>query len=272
MNNPLFRCSACGGQSSKAGKCPNCGKWNTLSDGGPALLRVIGGVSGPTPICDIVTEDYEKILTGVEGLDEVLDGGLVKGSVTLIGGEPGTGKSTLLLMVANHWADSRDETVLYISGEETAEQINLRGKRLGTLSKKLLLFGTHSLQEIQTAVQNTRPTLLIVDSVQSTYDNQTGGAVGSTNQCKAVAARITETSKKSGIVSFLVCHITKSGDLAGPSALEHIVDTSLVLECTDGIIRKLKPFKNRFGATDKTASFCMASEGLIGVEEEEDEE
>ena len=267
----VHRCSSCGGTSPQwAGQCPTCGEWNTLAEEAVrAVGRPVGAaVSAGEPallVADVPTEERRPVATGVEELDRVLGGGLVPGSVTVIGGAPGMGKSTLLLQAAAAVAAS-GRTALYASSEESRVQVRARAERLGALTDRLWLHAEASVDDLVGALDSVRPDLVVVDSVQTAFDPETGSAPGSLNQVRAVAQRLVVEARARGCAVVLVGQVTKDGHLAGPKALEHIVDTVLAFEGDKHhALRLLRAVKHRYGATDDLGVLEMTEGGLIGV-------
>jgi len=264
----LFVCQSCGYRSVKwMGRCPSCGEWNSLleeresasSFSLPAEGRIL-------PVEAWEEEERERISTGYGNLDLALGGGLVEGQVLLLAGEPGIGKSTLLLQVGANLA--KEGKVLYVSGEESGTQIATRARRLGVKEKNLLLYPEVVLERILEAVRRERPSLLVVDSVQTVFSEKLESSAGSVSQVREVAYRITELCKETGVPAFLVGQITKEGSIAGPKVLEHIVDTVLQFEGERyAFYRVVKVVKNRFGATGEVAVFKMGDRGLEEVPE-----
>jgi DNA repair protein RadA/Sms len=257
------------------GQCPGCSEWNTLDEvvvQAGTKGRGLGGVAvhapgaqPPQPMGDIDVEGWHPRPTGVPEFDRVLGGGLVEGSVTLVGGEPGVGKSTLVLQVAIAVA-AQGRRVLYLSGEESAAQVRHRSERLGAIPDELWLAPETSLTGALAAIDLVQPELLIVDSVQTLADPALGGVPGSVTQVREVAARLVAEAKSRPLAIVLVGHVTKDGSLAGPRVLEHTVDTVLAFE-GDGhhLLRLLRAVKHRFGATDELGVFEMSGSGLGGV-------
>lgn len=268
----VFRCTECGTSVPKwVGRCPGCEEWNTLIEEldaearGPSASLLLGPRDAPTPISDVDVADWQARPTGIPELDRVLGGGLVPGSVTLIGGEPGIGKSTLLLQAMSAIADD-GITVLYISAEESKQQVRLRAERLGTLQSTLWLASETSLPHILDDIDEIAPTVVIVDSIQSVHHPDISSAPGSVAQVRECAARLVATAKSRDLAIVLVGHVTKEGGLAGPRVLEHVVDTVLAFEGDrHHALRLLRAAKHRFGATDQLGLFEMTEDGLIGV-------
>ncbi len=268
----VFRCSECGTSVPKwVGRCPGCEEWNTLIEeldavsSGPSASLLLGPRDTPTPISDVDVADWQARPTGIDELDRVLGGGLVPGSVTLIGGEPGIGKSTLLLQAMSSIA-THGVRVLYISAEESKQQVRLRAERLGTLQPTLWLASETSLPHILDDIDEISPTVVIVDSIQSVHHPDISSAPGSVSQVRECAARLVAAAKSRDLAIVLVGHVTKEGGLAGPRVLEHVVDTVLAFEGDrHHALRLLRAAKHRFGATDQLGLFEMTEDGLIGV-------
>ncbi|TDE87265.1 DNA repair protein RadA [Deinococcus sp. S9] len=269
-----YVCTSCGYQSAKPlGRCPNCQAWNSFEEELPAAVpgktRMggsggYGGVVGGklTPLSTVGRREEPRLTSGIPELDRVLGGGLVAGSVTLIGGEPGIGKSTLLLLVADRLARN-GQTVLYVAGEESLEQIRLRADRLNVTAEIQLTRDTRA-EHIAALMQEHRPALCIVDSIQ-TVTVEAEGAPGGVAQVREGTALLTRAAKETGTATVLVGHVTKEGTVAGPKVMEHIVDTTVFLE-TVGAFRLLRSVKNRFGQAGELGVFEMRGEGLVAVE------
>jgi len=265
-----FICQACGSETSKwFGRCPGCGEWNTLVEekinsnrtswfGQPAQ-------STPQPITEIRTEDKKRYPTNSSELDRVLGGGIVPGSVVLIGGDPGIGKSTLLLQLAHSFAQAAG-TVLYVSGEESARQVKMRSNRLGPAVDKLFVYAENNLELIESAIKEMKPGLVIIDSIQTVYNPDLSSAPGSVSQLRECTAELARNAKSEDIPIFIVGHVTKEGSIAGPRVLEHIVDTVLYLEGErHHSYRILRAVKNRFGSTNEIGIFEMTESGMKEV-------
>jgi len=269
----VFSCRACGGESPKwLGKCPHCGEWNTLEEGlaeAPQRNRFQGlAAAGPAPavatLAEIEAADVERESTGQEELDRVLGGGLVAGGVVLIGGDPGIGKSTLLLQALD--AMSARLPVLYVTGEESGAQVALRARRLGLAGARVRVLAEIHLERILATLDSEKPALAVIDSIQTLYSEQLTSAPGSVTQVRECAAQLTRVAKSRGIGIVLVGHVTKEGALAGPRVLEHIVDTVLYFEGdTHSSFRLVRAIKNRFGAVNEIGVFAMTERGLKGV-------
>jgi DNA repair protein RadA/Sms len=267
----VFTCQKCGCQAPKwLGKCPDCGAWNSMAEESsikpPPGAGAIGGHnSKPIPICDVPAQSETRVATGIGELDRVLGGGIVPGSLILIGGDPGIGKSTLLLQAMHNLASSVGE-VLYVSGEESASQTRLRGERLSASHKRLLILAENSLEAILAHAAARNPQAMVIDSIQTVWTSTLESAPGSVSQVRESAGKLMVLAKKSGIPIFLVGHVTKDGAIAGPRVLEHMVDSVLYFE-GDGShpFRILRAVKNRFGSTNEIGVFEMKQEGLREV-------
>jgi len=266
----VFRCSECGGASPKwVGRCPSCTEWNTLVEELDVPTPAMAGLGAPldraVPIADVDTDEWHPRSTGIAEVDRVLSGGLVPGSVTLVGGEPGIGKSTLLLQVASAVAQA-GATALYVSAEESKQQVRLRAERLGTLAPRLYLASETAVPHLMAHYDEVQPDLVVVDSIQTVYDPQLGSAPGSVAQVRECAARLVQQAKARGVSTVLVGHVTKDGGLAGPRVLEHVVDTVLAFEGDrHHALRLLRASKHRFGSTDELGLFEMTDGGLAAV-------
>ncbi|MEW6776566.1 MAG: DNA repair protein RadA [Bdellovibrionota bacterium] len=270
----VFVCGGCGYESPKwAGKCPECGAWNSFAEEivektAAKRSAARGGGIEPTALSDVSTTVGRRLSTGLSELDRVLGGGMVPGSVILLGGDPGIGKSTLLLQALSACAGAQGRVpVLYVSGEESAAQIRLRGERLDALSPDVLLFCETSLEAILEQVRRTKPALLAVDSIQTLASEALTSIPGSVSQVREAAGRLTRLAKEEGVTVWLVGHLTKEGSLAGPKILEHLVDTVAYFEGDRGTpYRILRAVKNRFGSTNEIGVFEMKAGGLFPVE------
>ncbi|RTZ44442.1 DNA repair protein RadA [Candidimonas sp. SYP-B2681] len=266
----LFICTDCGGTCPKwEGKCPHCNAWNTLQesrDPGIATHRFapLAGASPIQSLAEIEARELPRQPTGITEFDRVLGGGLVTGAVVLIGGDPGIGKSTLLLQALVSL--SHAVKVLYVTGEESAEQIALRARRLELATGDVNLLAEIRLEAIITALMEQRPSVAVIDSIQTLYSSELSAAPGSVSQVRECAAQLTRLAKQTGITIVLIGHVTKDGTLAGPRVLEHIVDTVLYFEGdTHSSFRLIRAFKNRFGAVNELGVFAMTDRGLRGV-------
>ncbi|HAK87499.1 MAG: DNA repair protein RadA [Nitrospirae bacterium GWC2_46_6] len=268
----VFQCQACGYSSPKwLGKCPDCGAWNSFSEEkqSPKPLRSFG-LSEPQPLSKIVGGRENRTLIGIQEFDRVLGGGLVNGSIILIGGDPGIGKSTLLLQavakITEQQSDTELRTVLYVSGEESPEQIKLRAERLSIDSDNIILLPETLVENIINAANDLKPSAVVIDSIQTIYTEELTSAPGSVGQIRESAAKLMFFAKRSDIPVFLIGHVTKEGAIAGPRVLEHIVDTVLYFEGDRGHpYRILRTMKNRFGSTNEIGVFEMTDEGLMEI-------
>ncbi|MGE5170687.1 MAG: DNA repair protein RadA [Rudaea sp.] len=266
----LHTCTECGGQAPKwQGQCPHCGAWNTLVEtlATPAPARfegVAGARSRVTPLAAVTPRASLRIPTGLEEFDRVLGDGLVPGGVILLGGDPGIGKSTLLLQAGA--ALGAAHRTLYVTGEESAEQIALRARRLGLVNAPLELLAEVQLEAIVAAIDATAPEVVVIDSIQTIYTEALASAPGSVAQVRECAAQLTRLAKQRGVVVLFVGHVTKEGAIAGPRVLEHIVDTVLYFEGDPhSSFRLVRAIKNRFGAANELGVFAMTERGLRGV-------
>ena len=270
-NKTVFFCGECGYESVKwLGQCPSCKTWNSFTEApvvkkGGSSLKTGTAASLPTKIKDISLEADERIITGISELDRVLGGGIVKGSLVLVGGDPGIGKSTLLLQMCAELAE-KNISVLYVSGEESERQIAIRSERLGGKFSDMLLFCETDIEKIEAAIEQGRPEVVIVDSIQTMYSSKADSAAGSISQVREVTSTLLRISKGLGVSIFIVGHVTKEGTVAGPRTLEHMVDTVLYFEGEDvASYRILRAVKNRFGSTNEVGVFDMEQTGLREV-------
>ncbi len=279
MSKPksIYTCTECGGTSPKwLGKCPACEAWNTLvetvaTDAAAPSKHRYQSLAGALPVAtlaDIDAADFERQPTGIDELDRVLGGGIVAGGVVLIGGDPGIGKSTLLLQALD--ALSRNLRTLYVTGEESGAQVALRARRLGlgeaSGGSQVRVIAEIQLEKIAAAIAAEQPAVCVIDSIQTVYSDQLTSAPGSVAQVRECAAQLTRIAKSSGTTIVLVGHVTKEGALAGPRVLEHIVDTVLYFEGdTHSAFRLVRAIKNRFGAVNEIGVFAMTERGLKGV-------
>ncbi len=269
----IYSCRECGYQTPKwMGKCPDCGRWDTLAEeiavkskrSYPFLEQNTEEIR-PVPIDAIDIGDEERVMTGINEFDRVLGGGLVAGSLVLIGGDPGIGKSTLMLQALNGLT-GENRIVLYVSGEESNRQIRIRSKRLGISSSGLHVLSEIDLDSILSSVSKLKPLALAIDSIQTMYNSEVTSAPGSVGQVRESAMRLMLSAKKSGIPTFLIGHVTKEGAIAGPKLLEHMVDTVLYFEGErNHVFRILRAVKNRFGSTNEIGVFEMKDTGLDEV-------
>ncbi|MCC7038725.1 MAG: DNA repair protein RadA [Burkholderiales bacterium] len=266
----VYACTECGGASPKwQGQCPHCGAWNTLVESlaAPVSTRfesVAGMRSTVTALASVTAQESERIATGLAEFDRVLGGGLVAGGVVLLGGDPGIGKSTLLLQASAALGAARK--TLYVTGEESVEQVALRAQRLGLVQAPVMLLAEVQLEAIVAAIGELAPEVVVIDSIQTVYTEALQSAPGSVAQVRECAAQLTRLAKKRGIVIVFVGHVTKEGALAGPRVLEHIVDTVLYFEGDPhSSFRLVRAIKNRFGAANELGVFAMTERGLRGV-------
>jgi DNA repair protein RadA/Sms len=270
----VYTCSECGGITPKwLGKCPHCNAWNTLEEtraeapGKNRMQALTRGLNVPQPVttlADIEAGDVSRTPTGHEELDRVLGGGIVAGGVVLIGGDPGIGKSTLLLQALDSL--SRQMPVLYVTGEESGAQVAMRAQRLGLDGSKVRVQAEIQLENIIATLEAEQPSFCVIDSIQTIFSDQLTSAPGSVAQVRECAAHLTRVAKSSGCTMVLVGHVTKEGALAGPRVLEHIVDTVLYFEGdTHSSFRMIRAIKNRFGAVNEIGVFAMTERGLKGV-------
>ena len=272
----LYTCTDCGGTSPKwLGKCPACGAWNTLietvAETAGGKNRFATGVAALAPsadvavLADIEAQDVARTPTGQDELDRVLGGGMVEGGVVLIGGDPGIGKSTLLLQAMDGLQRTGLHT-LYVTGEESGAQVALRSRRLGLDHSQVQVLAETQLEKILATVDKLAPAVVVIDSIQTVYSDALTSAPGSVAQVRECAAHLTRMAKQSGVATVLVGHVTKEGALAGPRVLEHMVDTVLYFEGeSDGRLRLLRAVKNRFGAVNELGVFGMTDKGLKEV-------
>jgi DNA repair protein RadA/Sms len=269
----IYCCQTCGYQSPKwMGKCPDCGTWDSIVEERAAvgLFRNAAGKStvpqnSPVPIDTIALENENRLLTGIQEFDRVLGGGLVPGTLVLVGGDPGIGKSTLMLQ-ALYGLANQGKRVLYVSGEESNQQIRLRSQRLTAVSSELMVAAEVEIDAILAMIQTAGARVVVIDSIQTMYNPELTSAPGSVSQVREATVRLMLTAKKTGIPIFLVGHVTKEGAIAGPKLLEHMVDTVLYFEGErNHIFRILRAVKNRFGSTNEIGVFEMKDQGLDEV-------
>ena len=275
-SNSVFFCQNCGYESSKwMGQCPGCKEWNSFveepvrKETHMGAASRTGGSRGslptPTVLADVCVRVEDRVSTGLKELDLVLGGGIVKGSLTLVGGDPGIGKSTLLLQVCRHLSDA-GHRVLYISGEESLSQIKLRADRIGTFSDKMELLCETNLGEIAEVIRVQKPETVVIDSIQTMYNEEVSSAPGSVSQVRESTGILMQLAKGLGVSIFIVGHVTKEGTVAGPRVLEHMVDTVLYFEGDrHASYRILRGVKNRFGSTNEIGVFEMQEQGLVEV-------
>ena len=275
-----YRCTQCGyTQPRWLGRCPDCGEWNTLEEtiiqdggagaaafgSGAAALSRTGAVPRAMPLSAVDAQDGARMTTGIPELDRVLGGAATKRSAILVGGEPGIGKSTLLLQAAS--TASTNGRILYVSGEESPSQIRARADRLGVATDRIEILSASRLEDIERALNEINPVFVIVDSIQTVYSPDAGSVPGTVNQLKLCAHELVSWVKERDAVMFLVAHVTKDGTIAGPKALEHLVDTVVSFERNDEDVRFLRALKNRFGSVDELGIFQMTDKGLRTVED-----
>ena len=266
----VYTCTECGGQSPKwQGQCPHCGVWNTLVETiatpPPARFHSVAGKTGTVRrLSSVDAAATPRFATGVDEFDRVLGGGLVPGGVILLGGDPGIGKSTLLLQAMAAIGAAR--STLYVTGEESVEQVALRAQRLGLVNAPVSLLAEVQLEAIIATIGNEKPEVVVIDSIQTAYTEALTSAPGSVAQVRECAAQLTRLAKQRGIVVIFVGHVTKEGAIAGPRVLEHIVDTVLYFEGdTHSSFRLVRAIKNRYGAANELGVFAMTERGLKGV-------
>lgn len=269
----IFVCSSCGYESAKwLGKCPACNEWNSFYEekivntsntaGGKSSLDKERSI--PRKLKDVEGIETARTSTGIGELDRVLGGGLVKGSLVLVGGEPGIGKSTLILQLCDKVKG--EGKVLYISGEESAEQVKIRADRLNINNDDLMFLGETNIDNIQDAIISINPKLVIIDSIQTMYSEEITSAAGTVSQVREITARIMRMCKDNGITTIIIGHVTKDGNIAGPRVLEHMVDTVLYIEGERYFsYRILRSVKNRFGSTNEIGMFEMKNEGMVEI-------
>ena len=268
----VFFCTECGNESPRwMGRCPGCGAYNTMQEHiekpaapGRSKPAPVGVSRKPQSICQVDCDEEIRFLTGIGELDRVLGGGAVSGSLVLVGGAPGIGKSTLLLQICSRLCTQR--RVLYVSGEESERQLKLRAQRLGVNSQELLILSETDLSVILDCAEETNADILIVDSIQTLYSGDNESAPGSVSQVKDCTLSLMQLSKRNGVTVFVVGHINKDGNIAGPKVLEHMVDCVLYFEGDpNSSYRLLRAAKNRFGSTNEIGVFEMGEKGLVGV-------
>lgn len=267
----VFYCTSCGNETPRwQGRCPSCGAWNTIEEhiekpaGVKAKSAPVGQSKRPQKLSDVASDEEVRFSTGMRELDRVLGGGAVAGSLVLVSGAPGIGKSTLLLQICNSLCAGR--RVLYVSGEESERQLKLRAERLGVNPEELFILSETRLSDLLEAASETKPDILIVDSIQTLYNEENDSSPGSVSQVKDCTMSMMQLSKSSGITVFVVGHINKDGNIAGPKVLEHMVDCVLYFEGDpNSSYRLLRAAKNRFGSTNEIGVFEMRDAGLVEV-------
>lgn len=267
----VFFCSQCGHESPKwLGRCPACGEWNTfveqnVSKSQSKARGAAAAADPPVSLSEVGADTRERVATGIGELDRALGGGIVPGAVVLVGGDPGIGKSTLLLQASDALARS-GETVLYVSGEESRSQIKMRAKRLGVDSERIMLYTETDVSRVIEQASDISPGIIVMDSVQTVYHPDAGGSQGSVTQVREASAALVRHAKERAVPVFLIGHVTKQGAIAGPRILEHMVDTVLYFEGDKRLpYRILRAVKNRFGSTDEIGVFEMTAGGLSEV-------
>lgn len=267
----LFFCKECGNESLKwLGQCPSCKAWNSFCEApetkkGGSSFKYEATASPLVRLKEVSLSEEDRLATGIGELDRVLGGGIVAGSLVLVGGDPGIGKSTLLLQMC-HRLSASGETVLYVSGEESPKQIGLRAERLGNGLSDIFLFCETDIEKVGEAVEANKPAVVVIDSIQTMYSDKSDSAPGSVSQVREVTASLLRLSKSTGVSIFIVGHVTKEGTVAGPRTLEHMVDTVLYFEGENvASYRILRAVKNRFGSTNEVGVFDMGQKGLREV-------
>lgn len=267
--NTVFFCNECGYESAKwLGKCPACNAWNTFVEGKVVKQgnnkTVVKKTVTPVSLKSIEKIKISRISSGFDELDRVLGGGFVNGSLTLLGGEPGIGKSTLILQICEKF--KTDGKVLYVSGEESAEQIKIRADRLGINSENIMFLGETDINAIEQTIEDMDPKLVIIDSIQTMYSDDITSAPGSVSQVREITSRIMKMCKMKGITTVIIGHVTKDGTIAGPRVLEHMVDAVLYIEGERYFsYRIVRGVKNRFGSTNEIGMFEMRNEGMVEI-------
>ncbi len=270
MAKTVFVCSSCGYESTKwLGKCPACNEWNSfyeekLSTKDAKTKNSDKKITAPKKLNEVVGKDSVRTLTGIGELDRVLGGGIVTGSLILVGGEPGIGKSTLILELCDKMQG--EGKVLYVSGEESAEQVKIRADRLGIKNENILFLAETDIELIENHILEIKPKLVIIDSIQTMYSDEISSAAGTVSQVREITARIMRICKGNDITTIIIGHVTKEGNIAGPRVLEHMVDTVLYIEGERYFsYRILRSVKNRFGSTNEIGMFEMQNEGMVEI-------
>ena len=268
----IFFCKECGYESAKwQGQCPGCRAWNTFVEekvkvGVKGAVKQPKDAVSPMGILQVTTAEESRVQTGMRELDRVLGGGIVKGSLVLVGGDPGIGKSTILLQMCRNLVH-QNVNVLYVSGEESLSQIKMRAERIGVFEKDMLLLCDNDMDNIERVITKSNASVVIIDSIQTMVVEEVGSAPGTVTQVREVTARLMQVAKQYGIAIFIVGHVTKEGNVAGPRVLEHMVDTVLYFEGDrHASYRILRAVKNRFGSTNEIGVFEMRQNGLVEVE------
>ena len=270
-NKTMFFCQECGYESSKwQGQCPGCKAWNTFVEEPAQIVKGLrtqnsGRELKPVALKEVSLTEQSRVSTGMKELDRVLGGGIVRGSLLLVGGDPGIGKSTILLQVCRNLS-AEHHKVLYISGEESLQQIRMRAGRIGEFTDDLLLLCETNLEDIRTTIERCKPEMVVIDSIQTMFSGEVTSAPGSVSQVREATSVLLQIAKGLDITIFIVGHVTKEGNVAGPRVLEHMVDTVLYFEGDrHASYRLLRAVKNRFGSTNEIGVFEMCSEGLTEV-------
>lgn len=271
-NKTMFFCQECGYESSKwQGQCPGCKAWNTFVEEPAQIVKGVrtqnsGRELKPVALKEVSLTEQTRVSTGMKELDRVLGGGIVRGSLLLVGGDPGIGKSTILLQVCRNLS-AEHHKVLYISGEESLQQIRMRAGRIGEFTDDLLLLCETNLEDIRTTIERCKPEMVVIDSIQTMFSGEVTSAPGSVSQVREATSVLLQIAKGLDITIFIVGHVTKEGNVAGPRVLEHMVDTVLYFEGDrHASYRILRGVKNRFGSTNEIGVFEMRSDGLVEVE------
>lgn len=265
----IFVCSNCGYESTKwLGKCPACNEWNSFYEEKQISTKTTSKkekeFAEPSKLNEVSAKVGTRVDTGIEELNRVLGGGLVNGSLVLLGGEPGIGKSTLILELCDKFKG--DGNVLYVSGEESSEQVKIRADRLNIKNDNILFLGETDIDAIENSILKTNPKLVVIDSIQTMYSDEISSAAGTVSQVREITARIMRICKSNNITTILIGHVTKEGNIAGPRVLEHMVDTVLYLEGERHFsYRMLRSVKNRFGSTNEVGMFEMQNEGMVEI-------
>ena len=271
-NKTMFFCQECGYESSKwQGQCPGCKAWNTFVEEPAQIVKGVrtqnsGRELKPVALKEVSLTEQTRVSTGMKELDRVLGGGIVRGSLLLVGGDPGIGKSTILLQVCRNLSAAHHK-VLYISGEESLQQIRMRAGRIGEFTDDLLLLCETNLEDIRTTIERCKPEMVVIDSIQTMFSGEVTSAPGSVSQVREATSVLLQIAKGLDITIFIVGHVTKEGNVAGPRVLEHMVDTVLYFEGDrHASYRILRGVKNRFGSTNEIGVFEMRSDSLVEVE------
>jgi DNA repair protein RadA/Sms len=262
----LFRCKSCGHQESKwLGRCPSCGAWNSFTETAAEASPAPRDGKLPIPLPAIENRDGMRMDSGIAELNRVLGGGVMRGSSVLVGGEPGIGKSTLMLQAAARLVSPG--RVVYVSGEESPGQLRMRADRVGAVSPRIEVLAETELTAVMQALEQAKPVLVIVDSIQTLYSREVNALPGTVNQIKTCTQEMVDWAKDRGAALFLVAHVTKEGIIAGPKLVEHLVDTVVSFEQASAEVRTLQAVKNRFGSVDEIGFFSMTETGLAEIED-----